>query len=124
VSGEGLFVANLVDAYGELMFGRRLRLHVLLWVLKQGGAVFNQTEAALGVNYSSSGEVAKELERLVQLDMLRKFDRPQKIGPQKYIRQDHAGWRIVEAASSVIKDADPAKVTPLAQPVQSIVRPA
>jgi len=116
-------VVNSVDDYGELMFGRRLRLHVLLWVFKQGATVFNQSEAALGVKYRSSGEVAKELERLVELDMLRKFARPQRIGPQNYIRQEHAGWLIVEAAIAALEAASPAEATPLAQPVQSIGRP-
>ena len=86
-----------VDAVGELLFGRRLRLRVLLWAADQHQA-FNQSEAARGVGYNSSGEVAKELERLVQLHMLRKYGRPGRVGPQNYVRAEHAGWTVAEAA--------------------------
>jgi hypothetical protein len=83
--------------YGEELFGRRIRLRVLLWAHKQKQA-FNQSEASKGVDYSSSGEVAKELERLVRLGMLRKFGRPSRVGPQNYLRVEHPGWGIAGAA--------------------------
>jgi hypothetical protein len=93
---------SLVDAYGELVFGRRLRLHVLLWVAEHDD-VFNQSQAAAGVGYSSSGEVGKELERLVALDMVRKFGRPSRVGPQNYARiADHPGWLIAEAVRTAL----------------------
>ena len=93
---------STVDAYGELIFGRRLRLHVLLWVAEHG-EVFNQSQAAAGVGYSSSGEVGKELERLVALDMVRKFGRPSRVGPQNYARiADHPGWLIAEAVRTAV----------------------
>ncbi|HUY22783.1 MAG TPA: hypothetical protein VMV22_10660 [Acidimicrobiales bacterium] len=90
-----------VDAVGELLFGRRLRLRVLLWASEQTVA-FNQSEAARGVGYNSSGEVAKELERLVELDMLRKYGRPTRVGPQNYVRADHAGWDVADAARRMV----------------------
>jgi len=90
-----------VDAVGELLFGRRLRLRVLLWASEQPGA-FNQSEAARGVGYNSSGEVAKELERLVQLEMLRKFGRPSRVGPQNYLRADHPGWEVADVARRMV----------------------
>jgi len=90
-----------VDSIGELLFGRRLRLRVLLWAAEQGHA-FNQSEAARGVGYNSSGEVAKELERLVQLHMLRKYGRPGRVGPQNYVRAEHPGWTVAEAARLMI----------------------
>ena len=55
-------VVDAVAEWGELLFGRRLRLRVLLWVEEQEDP-FNQSQAAMGVAYSSSGEVAKELQR-------------------------------------------------------------
>ncbi len=91
----------VVDVVGELLFGRRLRLRVMLWVAEQTAA-FNQSEAARGVGYNSSGEVAKELERLVQLDMLRKYGRPGRVGPQNYVRAEHLGWGVVEAARRMV----------------------
>jgi hypothetical protein len=91
-----------VDVVGDLLFGRRLRLRVLLWASNQTRA-FNQSEAARGVDYNSSGEVAKELERLVHLEMLQKFGRPSRVGPQNYLRiQDHPGWGIATAARKMI----------------------
>lgn len=72
---------DALDEYGDQLFGRRIRLRVLLWADEQRD-VFNQSEAAKGVEYSSSGEVAKELERLVRLGMLRKFGRSSRVGPR------------------------------------------
>ena len=95
-----------VDAYGELIFGRRLRLRVLLWARTQADP-FNQSEAAKGVDYSSSGEVAKELERLVQLGMLRKFGRVHRVGPQNYVRIDHPGWAVASAAQAAVDQGLP-----------------
>ena len=92
--------------YGELMFGRRIRLRVLLWAEGRSEA-FNQSEAAVGVSYSSSGEVAKELERLVRLGMLRKFGRPARVGPQNYLRVDHPGWAIATAARAAVEKGLP-----------------
>ena len=92
---------DLVDEFGEEMFGRRIRLRVLLWADTQPEA-FNQSQASKGVDYSSSGEVAKELERLVRLGMLRKFGRPSRVGPQNYVKVEHPGWTIAAAARGAI----------------------
>jgi len=94
-----------IEIYGELLFGRRLRLRVLLWTYAQTQA-FNQTEAARGVDYSSSGEVGKELDRLAGIGMLRKFGRLHRVGPQNYTCvTDHPGWAIAEAAKIAIEKA-------------------
>ena len=61
----------------------------------------------MGVSYSSSGEVAKELERLVRLGMLRKFGRPSRVGPQNYLRVDHPGWAIAAAARAAVEKGLP-----------------
>ena len=95
-----------IDTYGELLFGRRIRLRVLVWANTQANP-FNQSQAAKGVDYSSSGEVAKELERLVQLGMLRKFGRPQRVGPQNYLRTKHPGWAFADAAEVVLEQGLP-----------------
>ena len=98
-------VTDQVDLVGELLFGRRLRLRVMLWVAEQA-STFNQSEAARGVGYNSSGEVAKELERLVQLDMVRKYGRPTRVGPQNYVRTEHLGWGVVQAARLLVEMAE------------------
>lgn len=92
---------DAVDTWGELLFGRRLRLRVLLWVDEQTDA-FNQSQAAVGVAYNSSGEVAKELERLVELEMLTKFGRESRRAPQKYSRREHPGWAIASAVRGAL----------------------
>jgi hypothetical protein len=92
---------DALDVYGDQLFGRRIRLRVLLWADRQKQA-FNQSEASKGVDYSSSGEVAKELERLVRLGMLRKFGRPSRVGPQNYVRVEHPGWAIASAARAAV----------------------
>ena len=93
---------NVLDEFGDQMFGRRIRLRVLLWAAEQPDA-FNQSQAARGIDYSASGEVAKELERLVRLGMLTKFGREPRVGPQRYMRSEHPGWAIAEAARVAIK---------------------
>lgn len=95
----------LADELGHTIFGRRIRLRVLLWVLDQEFEAFNQTQAAQGIQYSSVSAVASELERLVHLDMLRKFARPTGVGAQNYRRQAHPFWRIAEAAREALLDA-------------------
>lgn len=111
---------DALSEYGDQMFGRRLRLRVLLWSQSQREA-FNQSEAAVGVAYSSSGEVAKELERLVRLGMLRKFGRPSRVGPQNYLRVEHPGWAIAVAARAAVDKGLPeehdAERDPLGAPV-------
>src|SRR6202163_4564212 len=103
--GRGLDEDALAE-YGDQMFGRRIRLRVLLWAEARPDA-FNQSEAAVGVSYSSSGEVAKELERLVRLGMLRKFGRPSRVGPQNYLRVAHPGWAIAAAARAAVEKGLP-----------------
>ena len=93
---------DALEVYGEELFGRRIRLRVLLWAHKQKQP-FNQSEASKGVNYSASGEVAKELERLVRLGMLRKFGRPSRVGPQNYLHVEHPGWAIAAAARAAVQ---------------------
>jgi len=91
-----------VERLGELMFGRKLRLKVLLWAWERDGE-FHQTDAARGVDYSSTGEVGKELERLVELGMVRKFGRPTGVGAQFYVRiADHPGWQVARAAWAAV----------------------
>jgi hypothetical protein len=97
---------DALSEYGDQMFGRRIRLRVLLWAESRPDA-FNQSEAAVGVSYSSSGEVAKELERLVRLGMLRKFGRPSRVGPQNYLRVEHPGWAIAVAARAAVAQGLP-----------------
>ena len=97
---------DALSEYGDQMFGRRIRLRVLLWAEARREA-FNQSEAAVGVTYSSSGEVAKELERLVRLGMLRKFGRPSRVGPQNYLRVEHPGWAIAVAARAAVEKGLP-----------------
>lgn len=78
------------------MFGRALRLRVLLWVYRQE-APFFQSQAAAGVEYSSVTAVAKELDTIESLGMLRKYGRPNKTGRQNYVRIASPRWPIVEA---------------------------
>lgn len=94
-------MTDVVGVFGDQMFGRRIRLRLLLWVNDQD-APFNQSQAARGIAYGSSGEVAKELARLVKLGMVRKLRRVSKVGPQNYRRLDHPAWAIVDTASEVM----------------------
>lgn len=100
----------VTDRYGELLFGRRIRLRVLLWTDAQGQRVFNQSEAARGIDYTATGEVGKELDRLVELGMLRKFSRSGNMGPQRYVRIEHLGWGIARAVRAAVDGDNEANV--------------
>lgn len=93
----------MVDHLGKLMFGRPLRLRLLLWVAARGDTVFFQSEAASEVGYSSANAVAAELARMETLGMVRKFGRPVGNERQNYARADSDYWAIVAAAQSCLE---------------------
>jgi hypothetical protein len=92
----------MVDGLGGGMFGRPLRLRVLLWVRAREG-VFFQSEAARGVDYSGVSAVAKELETLEVLGMVRKYGRPSNTGRQNYVRTESPWWGIIDTASAALR---------------------
>lgn len=95
-----------MDALGKAMFGRALRLRVLLWVnQQQQGSAFFQSEAARAVEYLSVSAVAKELDTLEALQMVRKFGRPSNNGRQNYVRTGSPYWTIIDAVEMLL-DAD------------------
>lgn len=93
-----------MDGLGARLFGRALRLRVLVWVRLRDGTFF-QSEAARGVAYSSASAVAKELDMLESLGMVRKFGRPSGAGRQNYLRVDSPLWLVVDAALGAL-DSD------------------
>ncbi|HEY7874574.1 MAG TPA: hypothetical protein VIG64_05575 [Actinomycetota bacterium] len=94
------------DQLGHILFGRRLRLRVLLWVLGADQPFF-LTEAAQGIGYSASG-VSAELERLVELGMLARHDPLPGERRVYYSRTDTPLWNIIEAARiALLPHADP-----------------
>jgi DNA-binding MarR family transcriptional regulator len=95
-----------VETLGHTLFGRRLRLRVLLWVLNVDGGTFFLTEAAQGIGYSASG-VRDELERLVDLGMLRR-DAGMADRRVYYTRTGSPLWRIIDATRlALLPQADP-----------------
>jgi len=103
------------------MFGRPLRLRVLMWVRSHDG-VFFQSQAARGVDYSGVSAVAKELDTLEQLGMLRKYGRPSNTGRQNYVRTESPWWAIVDTARAALQGepndahAEPGSCESLASP--------
>jgi hypothetical protein len=86
---------------GRKLFGRALRLRVALWVFRRTDPSFYQTEAAEGVRYTASA-VITELDRLVELEMLR--EDPAKSGDRRkyYERVESPLWKIIQAADEVL----------------------
>ena len=89
-----------MDNLGKTMFGRSLRLRVLLWVHGQKSH-FYQTQAAQGVSYSTSG-VETELARLEELGMIRRFARTGNVGRVNYLVVDSPLWTVIEAVEDVL----------------------
>jgi predicted transcriptional regulator len=90
------------------MFGRAIRLRLLLWV-RQNDEAFFQSEAARAIDYSGVSAVAKELDTLEELGMLRKFGRPSKTGRQNYIRIESPLWSVVDVTGQAIGSEGPAQ---------------
>lgn len=88
------------------MFGRALRLRVMLWVAEQDEAFFQQ-QAAKALDYSGISEVAKELAALEALGMLRRFGRPQNVGRLYYQRIDSPLWAAITAVSEALDSSKP-----------------
>ena len=95
----------MVDALGGDLFGRALRLRVMIWVYRQSNPFF-QSQAARGVAYSGVSAVAKELDTLERLGMVRKYGRPNNIGRLNYVRVESLKWQIVEAVERVLAESD------------------
>jgi DNA-binding MarR family transcriptional regulator len=92
-----------LDEIGASLFGRRLRLRVALWVLaREERESFYQSQVADGVAYSVSGVVA-ELDRLVDLGMIRRL-RPEH-GDRRvyYVRMVSPLWEIIRAAHTAVE---------------------
>lgn len=90
-----------VDALGGELFGRAIRLRLLVWVRSQNEAFF-QSQAARAIEYSGVSAVAKELDMLERLGMVRKFGRPNRVGRQNYLREDNPLWSIVDVTVAAI----------------------
>ncbi len=90
-----------MDAVGGELFGRAIRLRLLVWVRSQNEAFF-QSQAARAIDYSGVSAVAKELDMLERLGMVRKFGRPNRVGRQNYLREDSPLWSVVDATVAAI----------------------
>jgi hypothetical protein len=87
------------DEVGKLLFGRRCRLALALWIVRHDKPRFYQSEPPREVILQ--GDVAKELSRLVRLGMLEE-ERPDDARRVYYHRTDSPLWKIIEAAADVI----------------------
>jgi hypothetical protein len=87
---------------GELLFGRKGRLKLAIWVVRRDKPTFFQSEPPREVDVPSAVRV--ELGKLVALGMLEE-DRPDEGRRIYYTRTDSRLWKIIEAASEVL-DSD------------------
>lgn len=89
-----------VDRVGELLFGRKGRLRLAIWILRRDKPTFFQSEPSREVDVPSA--VRQELTKLVTLGMLAE-DRPEGDRRIYYTRTDSSLWKIIEAAAEVIE---------------------
>jgi hypothetical protein len=90
-----------LDAVGNILFGRTARLRVAKWVFLHEDPHFYQGEAAKGANTPQSN-VIDELDRLVQLGMIRKMPRGPGQRRQYYTRLNSPLWEIVGVTVRVV----------------------
>lgn len=84
---------------GRLLFGRRCRLTLALWIVRHDKPCFYQSEPPREV--ISQGHAGKELGQLVRLGMLEE-ERPDDSRRVYYHRTDSPLWKIIEAAADVV----------------------
>ncbi|WP_198538999.1 hypothetical protein [Mycolicibacterium wolinskyi] len=90
----------------ELLFGRKCRLAVAMWVLRHPKGRFFQSEPR-DIDHASSSNVTQELNRLVQLGML-DVEHPEDSRRVYYVRTNSPLWDIITAAIEAI-DAEAAE---------------
>ncbi|HEY5358001.1 MAG TPA: hypothetical protein VIJ82_10015 [Streptosporangiaceae bacterium] len=89
-----------VSEVGKQLFGRPCRLALALWIVRRDKPRFYQSEPPREVILQ--GDLASELGRLVRLGMLDE-DRPDDGRRVYYNRTDSPLWKIIQAASEVLK---------------------
>jgi len=85
---------------GGQLFGRSCRLKLAIWIVRRDKPRFYQSEPPRDVIQQSA--VASEAGRLVRLGMLEE-QRPDDSRRVYYERTDSPLWKIIVAASEVIK---------------------
>lgn len=95
-----------LEFVGEKLFGRKLRLRVALWIHRRDEPTFFQAEAADGVGYTASA-VTTELDRLIQLGMLKELPTKADDRRRYYARVDSPLWRIIQAAQEALEAQSP-----------------
>jgi hypothetical protein len=84
----------------ELLFGRKCRLAVAVWVLQHPKGRFFQSEPR-GIEHASPSNVLEELNRLVGLGML-EVERPDDSRRVYYVRTNSRLWDIIATALEAI----------------------
>jgi len=86
------------------LFGRQVRLELLLWIQVREDPSFFQGEPATELPAPQSA-VREELEKLVELGMLFRQERHPGSRRLYYSRTDSPLWAIVEAARTALEQA-------------------
>jgi DNA-binding MarR family transcriptional regulator len=101
---------------GRGLFGRRTRLHLLVWASRVEGGSFYVKQAVDGLRDSPSAVLA-ELTRLTDLGMFRRDSHP---GDRRvyYTLTDSPLWKIALATTAALEELDiqlPPRTDPLAE---------
>ncbi len=91
--------ARDVDEIGQLLFGRRCRLRLALWIWRRAKADFYQSEPPREVVLQS--DAAKELGQLVLLGMIEKQHR-ENDRRIYYERLDGPLWEVIGAVAAAV----------------------
>jgi DNA-binding MarR family transcriptional regulator len=86
----------------RLLFGRPLRLVLLVWILERPDTAFFQSEPARALGCSTSN-VVEELGRFLELGLVSEVPRTDGERRQYYLRDDgNPLWTIVRAAALAV----------------------
>lgn len=89
-----------LDEVGRLLFGRKGRLKLAIWIVRRDKPTFFQSEPPREVDVPSAVRV--ELSKFVALGMLHE-ERPDADRRVYYTRTDSRLWKIIEAAAEVME---------------------
>jgi DNA-binding MarR family transcriptional regulator len=98
-------MVSTCEHLSERLFGRPIRLPLLLWVSGCAAPDFFATEIAEQMHVSSSN-VSQELDRLIDLGMIEPVARKRGDIAKRFVLVNHPGWGIVKAASQVLSELE------------------
>lgn len=95
-----------LDDFGELLFGRPLRLRTLLWVSRHvpDDNEFGQAQVATGLGYRTD-YVGDELDRMCELGLIKRLRPRTRRAPKRFRKAPTPLWAALESLFLAMEEA-------------------